>query len=44
MLVNGQDGPLGAVIAGADVSDRPLLRGTIEAFVVEHLGPRSSGA
>jgi putative transposase len=35
VLVDGQGGPLGAVIAPANVNDQKLLRETIEAIVVD---------
>lgn len=39
MLVDGQGGPLGATIAGANVLERKMLRATIEAVVVERPEP-----
>ena len=39
MLVEGQGGPLGATIAGANVLERKMLRDTIEAVVVERPEP-----
>jgi putative transposase len=39
VLVDGQGGPLAAVIAGANVPDCKLLRETIEAIVVERPQP-----
>lgn len=39
MLVDGQGGPLGATIAGANVLERKMLRDTIEAIVVERPEP-----
>ncbi len=39
VLVDGQGGPLGATIAGANVLERRLLRATIEAIVVERPEP-----
>jgi putative transposase len=39
VLVDGQGGPLGVTIAGANVLERRMLRGTIEAIVVERLAP-----
>lgn len=39
MLVEGGGGPLGVVIAGANVPDARLLRATIEAVVVERPEP-----
>ena len=39
LLVDGDGGPLGAVIAGANVPDFQLLDGTIRAVVVERPGP-----
>jgi putative transposase len=39
VLVDGQGGPLAAVIAGANVPDCKLLRETIEAVVVERPEP-----
>ncbi len=35
ILVDGDGGPLGVVVAGANVNDFKLLRATIEAVVVE---------
>jgi putative transposase len=35
MIVDGEGGPLGVVIAGANVLERRLLKETIEAIVVE---------
>jgi putative transposase len=39
VLVDGDGGPLGAVIAAANVNDQKLLRETIEAIVVERPQP-----
>jgi putative transposase len=39
MVVDGQGGPLGLVIAGANVLERRLLKATIEAIVVERPEP-----
>jgi putative transposase len=39
VLVDGDGGPLGVVIAGANVLERQMLRGTIEAIVVERPEP-----
>jgi putative transposase len=39
VLVDGQGGPLGATIAGANVLERKMLRDTIEAIVVERPEP-----
>jgi putative transposase len=39
VLVDGQGGPLGVVIAGANVLERKMLRDTIEAIVVERPEP-----
>ena len=39
MVVDGAGGPLGVVIAGANVLERRLLKGTIEAIVVERPEP-----
>lgn len=39
VLVDGQGGPLGATIAGANVLERKMLRATIEAIVVERPEP-----
>jgi putative transposase len=39
VLVDGDGGPLGAVIAAANVNDQKLLRGTIEAIVVDKPQP-----
>ena len=39
VLVEGDGGPLGAVIAAANVNDHLLLRQTIEAVVVERPAP-----
>jgi putative transposase len=41
MVVDGQGGPPGVVIAGADVPERRLPRATIEAIVVERPEPTS---
>jgi putative transposase len=42
VLVDGQGGPLGATIAGANVLERKLLRATIEAIVVERPEPTAA--
>jgi putative transposase len=39
MVVDGEGGPLGVVLAGANVLERRLLKGTIEAIVVERPEP-----
>ena len=39
VLVDGQGGPLGVTIAGANVLERKMLRDTIEAIVVERPEP-----
>jgi len=39
VLVEGDGGPLGVVIAGANVPDAQLLQATIEAIVVERPDP-----
>jgi putative transposase len=39
LLVEGDGGPLGVVIAGANVNDQKLLRATLEAIVVERPEP-----
>jgi len=39
VLVDGQGGPLGVTLAGADVLERKMLRDTIEAIVVERPEP-----
>jgi putative transposase len=39
LLVEGDGGPLGVVIAGANVWERRMLRATIEAIVVERPEP-----
>jgi hypothetical protein len=38
-VVDGDGGPLGVVIAGANVVEQELLKGTIEAIVVERPDP-----
>ena len=40
MIVDADGGPLGAVIAGANVHDTKLLERTIEAIVVERPDPK----
>lgn len=40
LLVDGDGGPLGVVIAGANVVEQKLLQATIEAIVVERPDPR----
>src|SRR5262245_13198226 len=42
VLVDGQGGPLGATIAGANVLERTMLRATIEAIVVERPEPTAA--
>jgi putative transposase len=42
MVVDGQGGPLGVVIAGANVLERGLLKATIEAIVVERPEPTAA--
>ena len=39
LVVDGGGGPLGVVIAGANVVEQKLLKGTIEAIVVERPDP-----
>ena len=39
MLTDGEGGPLGVVIAGANVVEQKLLKETIEAIVVERPDP-----
>lgn len=39
LLVEADGGPLGVVVAGANVNDHKLLRATIEAVVVERPAP-----
>src|SRR5262249_43913299 len=39
LIVDEQGGPLGAVVAGANVNDHKLLGATIEAIVVERPDP-----
>src|SRR5512135_850574 len=39
VIVDGQGGPLGAVVAGANVNDHLILEATIEAIVVERPEP-----
>ena len=39
LLVDGDGGPLGVVIAGANVVEQKLLKETIEAIVVERPDP-----
>ena len=41
VLVEREGGPLGVVIAGANVVDQQLLEATIEAIVVDAPTPRS---
>src|SRR6185369_17350505 len=43
VLVEADGGPLGAVIAAANVNDQKLLRETIEAIVVERPEPTEEG-
>ena len=40
VIVDGQGGPLGVVIAGANVHDTKLLEQTIDAMIVERSNPR----
>ncbi len=42
VLVEGDGGPLGVVIAAANVNDQKLLRETIEAIVVERPEPTAA--
>lgn len=39
MIVDGDGGPLGVVVAGANVHDTKLLKNTIEAMIVERPDP-----
>ena len=39
MLTDGEGGPLGVVIAGANVVEQKLLKETIEAIVIERPDP-----
>jgi putative transposase len=39
LVVDGDGGPLGVVIAGANVVEQKLLKGTIEAIVIERPDP-----
>ncbi len=39
MIVEASGGPLGVIVAGANVHDTKLLKGTIEAIVVERPVP-----
>jgi putative transposase len=39
VIVDGDGGPLGVVVAGANVHDTKLLRATIEAIVVQRPDP-----
>jgi len=39
VIVEGDGGPLGVVVAGANVHDTKLLRNTIEAMIVERPDP-----
>lgn len=39
MIVDGDGGPLGVVVAGANVHDTKLLRDTIDAMIVERPDP-----
>jgi putative transposase len=41
-MTDGDGGPLGVVIAGANVVDQQLLKGTIEAIVVERPDPKET--
>ncbi|GAC1474369.1 MAG: hypothetical protein NVSMB9_24620 [Isosphaeraceae bacterium] len=43
MLVDGDGGPLGVVIAGANAVEQKLLKETIEAIVVERPDPAAEG-
>jgi putative transposase len=42
VLTDGDGGPLGVAIAGANVLERRMLRGTIEAIVVERPEPTAA--
>jgi putative transposase len=42
LLVEGDGGPLGVVIAGANIVDQQLLEATIEAIVVERPDPKET--
>lgn len=42
MIVDADGGPLGVVIAGANVNDHQLLQATIEAIVVERPEPTAA--
>jgi putative transposase len=44
VLVDGDGGPLGAVIAAANVNDQKLLRQTIEAIVVDRPEPTEAAS
>ena len=44
LLTDGDGGPLGVVIAGANVVEQKLLKATIEAIVVERPDPDGGGA
>ena len=41
MIVEADGGPLGVVVAGANVHDTKLLRATIDAMIVERPNPRT---
>lgn len=41
MIVEADGGPLGVVVAGANVHDTKLLRATIDSMVVERPDPRA---
>jgi putative transposase len=43
LLTDGEGGPLGVVIAGANAVEQKLLKATIEAIVVERPGPSEEG-
>jgi putative transposase len=43
LLTDGDGGPPGAVVAGANVVEQKLLKATIEAIVVERPGPDEQG-
>jgi len=44
VLVDGDGGALGVVLAAANVNDHLLLRETIEAIVIERPGANGGGA
>ena len=43
LIVEGDGGPLGVAVAGADVHDTKLLEQTIDAIVVQRPEPSRSG-